>query len=55
MHGSNSEIEKLILRIQSRKAAINKELMEPLIRNPEDGPAHIELLSFPGFLPVDYN
>jgi SNF2 family DNA or RNA helicase len=55
LHGRNSAIDNLVLHIQKRKTSINTDLMGPLIRKPEEGPAHIPLLSFPEFLPVDYD
>jgi hypothetical protein len=55
VYGANSDIDLIVRQVQKRKALVNAELMAPLIREPGEGPAHIELLTYPGFLPLEYD
>lgn len=52
VQAKGSPIDNEILKIQKKKTAFNEELMRPLIRFHDEGPAHIPLLSFPGLVPL---
>ncbi|TAQ90574.1 hypothetical protein B7494_g1099 [Chlorociboria aeruginascens] len=47
LFGSNSDIDWEILGTQKRKATVNSDLMEAIIRKPDDGPDIRELYSHP--------
>jgi hypothetical protein len=53
LDGVNSDIDKVIRVAKTRKMRINRALMAPLIRRPDEGPAKIELLTFPGLMHLD--
>jgi hypothetical protein len=48
LDGVNSDIDQIIKVSKTRKMRINRALMDPLIRLPDQGPAKVELLTFPG-------
>jgi hypothetical protein len=54
MISANSVIDQIVYNTQSRKSFINKLLMEPLIQEPDQGPAEVKLLTYPGFIPTNY-
>lgn len=52
MQAKGGLIDHEIRKVQRRKAVLNEELMRPLIRFHDEGPAHVPLLSFPGLAPL---
>jgi hypothetical protein len=48
LHAINGDCDDMIVRVQMRKVRYNRDLMKPLIRLPDEPPAKVELLTFPG-------
>lgn len=46
VYGTNSPIDEDVVKTQCTKVEINKELMEPLVRNWDEGPDIRDLLTY---------
>jgi hypothetical protein len=48
------EMDHEVIRTQNKKVQVNEELMRPLLRRHDEGPLIMDLLTFGGFLPMDF-
>ena len=55
LFASNSDIDHGILKIQARKAAVTSELMEPIVRRPDEGPEILPLYFPQVVAPLTYD
>ena len=54
LEGKDCTIDDHIITVGKSKTAINEDLMRPLIRRHDEGPANIALLDFPRDTPMDF-